>query len=240
MDYEKKYNEALGWMREMYPCLTDSLREDAEHYFPELKESEDERVRKELIEHIKHEAWVSDEQLEQKHRFIAYLEKQKEQKPAEWSEEDERLKQYAIHGLEKYIKEHPDPEFGNATPCEKAAVRWLKSLRPQHHKWYIKKGHWYVCIVDKPEYGWTKGKVYQSPEDNRIETDYRGDLTNWPDSEPWFRPATREEIPDSQPHWKPSEIQLCMLSAVINEPNNAAAESAHIALESLYNDLKKL
>ena len=47
----------------------------------------------------------------------------------EWSEEDERLKQYAIHGLEKYIKEHPDPEFGNATPCEKVAVRWLKSLR---------------------------------------------------------------------------------------------------------------
>lgn len=24
------YDEALGWMREMYPCLTDSLREDAE------------------------------------------------------------------------------------------------------------------------------------------------------------------------------------------------------------------
>lgn len=53
-----------------------------------------------------------------------------EQKPAEWSEKDENCLKYAIDGLERYIKEHPDPEFGNATPCEKAAVRWLKSLRP--------------------------------------------------------------------------------------------------------------
>ena len=48
-DFEKKYKEALGWMREMYPCLTDSLREDAEHFFPELNESEDERIRKTLL-----------------------------------------------------------------------------------------------------------------------------------------------------------------------------------------------
>ena len=73
-----------------------------------------------------------------------------------------------------------------------------------------------MCIVDKPEYGWIKGKVYQSPEDNRIETDYKGDLTNWPDYEPWFRPATRDEIPDSKPHWKPSEEQMEALARATN------------------------
>ena len=44
MDYEKKYNEALAWMRELYPVLHGATKEDAEHYFPELRESEDEQA----------------------------------------------------------------------------------------------------------------------------------------------------------------------------------------------------
>lgn len=48
MDYEKKYNEALGWMRQLYPCLYGQFREDAEHFFPELKESGDKWFIKEL------------------------------------------------------------------------------------------------------------------------------------------------------------------------------------------------
>ena len=39
--------------------------------------------------------------------------------------------------------------------------------------------------------------------------------------------------------WKPSEEQMQYLLAVINDPNNAGAESCHLILESLYNDLKK-
>ena len=46
MEYKKKYNDALDWMRKIYPTLTGANKEDAEHYFPELKESEDERIRK--------------------------------------------------------------------------------------------------------------------------------------------------------------------------------------------------
>lgn len=40
MDYEKAYKEALNWMRGIYPTLTGSDKEDAEHYFPELAETE--------------------------------------------------------------------------------------------------------------------------------------------------------------------------------------------------------
>ena len=40
MDYEKKYNEALGWMRQLYPCLYGQFREDAEHFFPNSKRVE--------------------------------------------------------------------------------------------------------------------------------------------------------------------------------------------------------
>lgn len=48
----------------------------------------------------------------------------------------------------------------------------------------------------------------------------------------WVKETTKE-------NWKPSEEQMSMLLAVINEPNNAGSESCHIALKSLYNDLMK-
>lgn len=50
MNYEKKYKEALGWMQSLYDELHGATKEDAEHYFPELKEGEDER--KQRIEKI--------------------------------------------------------------------------------------------------------------------------------------------------------------------------------------------
>ena len=52
-----------------------------------------------------------------------------------------------------------------------------------------------------------------------------------------LRPVSKESL---QPHWKPSENQMSMLLAVVNDPNNAGSESCHLSLESLYYDLKKL
>jgi hypothetical protein len=49
MDYEKKYKDALSWMQSLYEGLHGATKKEAEHYFPELKESDDEKIRKELI-----------------------------------------------------------------------------------------------------------------------------------------------------------------------------------------------
>jgi hypothetical protein len=49
MDYEKKYKDALSWMQSLYEGLHGATKKEAEHYFPELKEPEDEKIRKELI-----------------------------------------------------------------------------------------------------------------------------------------------------------------------------------------------
>ena len=72
----------------MYPCFTDSLREDAEHYFPELLESEDEKIRKAIVLGIKRCAdagsifgTVINNEGVNYHDVLAWLEKQKEQKP---------------------------------------------------------------------------------------------------------------------------------------------------------------
>ena len=48
----KAYDEALNWMRELYPGLHGATKEDAEHYFPELAESEDERMLKKIIDYL--------------------------------------------------------------------------------------------------------------------------------------------------------------------------------------------
>lgn len=37
-DYEKKYKDALDWMKELYPLFNNATREDADHFFPELPE----------------------------------------------------------------------------------------------------------------------------------------------------------------------------------------------------------
>lgn len=117
MDYEKKYKEALGWMQSLYKGLHGATKEDAEHYFPELKESDDERIKKAitriLYENYTDAAVIKGVEIAE---IVAWLEKQSEQKPT-WSEEDElNLKQaiYVCH------------QNGYA-----AIENWIKSLKPQ-------------------------------------------------------------------------------------------------------------
>ena len=90
MDYEQKYNEALAWMRELYPGLHGATKEDAEHYFPELRESEDEELYREIYSIVHHyyerkaNLLVSsrdrNEMLEKWEKAKSFLKKQKEQK----------------------------------------------------------------------------------------------------------------------------------------------------------------
>ena len=171
----KAYDEAL----ERAKAMIDDLRKgedilavsDLEAMFPELRESEDERIRKELINFILYKAKGVSE--EQEHSWVTYLEKQKEQKPTnsekpkEWSEEDVAMIKRVIERIEAEI------QYGDALTMAygNQEIAWLKSLRPS---------------------------------------------------------------------WKPSKEQMQYLLAVINNPNNAGAESCHLTLGSLYNDLKKL
>lgn len=74
----KAYDEALermkSWVKGEYPeCFTEAQKA-AEFIFPELKESEDERIRKDIIRVLKGEiSFVSEKENE---KFIAWLEKQ--------------------------------------------------------------------------------------------------------------------------------------------------------------------
>lgn len=140
-----KYEEALERARKGMPI---------DEVFPELKESEDERIRKELLEVIRHCYEDGGYTLctDDYKKYSTYLEKQKdspmpedtvifqkgvaegrrlereEQQPVEWSEEDERI----TAKLLSYFNEFDEStSFGSREVIE--IRHWLKSLRPQPH-----------------------------------------------------------------------------------------------------------
>ena len=87
MNYESKYKESLSFLKDLKPYMSDYCREKLEEFFPELKESEDERIRKEIIEYItRYKDCITDKEYDS---WVAWLEKQGKQNPAEWHRENE-------------------------------------------------------------------------------------------------------------------------------------------------------
>lgn len=109
---------------------------------PELKENEDERILEAMIFRLGElsEMWFENIFCKQftKAQILAYLENQKdkvvkidhdrEQQPAEWSEEDEDMRDTIIRDLKRL-----GGDIVNVKPAYKAEIDWLKSLRPQPH-----------------------------------------------------------------------------------------------------------
>lgn len=118
MDYEKKYKEVLKQIKECTPDENGFITIYPQEIFPELKESEDERIRKRII-HALHGDVLEMSEIKE---AITWLEKQgdkdklieelgeykakyiqevlqkhlEEQKPVEWSEEDDKIRRALI------------------------------------------------------------------------------------------------------------------------------------------------
>ena len=93
MDYEKKYNEALSQARFYYGnCPTEPEKKKLEKLFPELRESEDERIRKRIrlcLDECVHSDIIRDYERDE---CLAYLEKHKEPTTADgWDYADKRM-----------------------------------------------------------------------------------------------------------------------------------------------------
>ena len=119
MDYEKKYKEALEIAKGfMNPNRLGATKEELAQMFPELAESEDEKIRKSLIDMLK-----NDEKCYLKE--IDWLEKQK---PIEWSEED-KIKISRLYSLIGCMVEAHPRLIGDKEAIE--LEDFLKSLHPQ-------------------------------------------------------------------------------------------------------------
>lgn len=85
MDYEKKYREALERANIAYKDEDRHLKATLKRIFPELKESEDERIRKSIINLVIKSAQNGGMALHkwESQQMIAWLEKQGEDKPVD-------------------------------------------------------------------------------------------------------------------------------------------------------------
>ena len=113
-----KQEEKLKEAQRLYETANADQRYVLESLFPELKESEDERTRKEIVRFIRME--VEDKIVGNK--WLAWLENQGEKEPVEWSEKDEHKVKDIIYFLNS-AKVHyaSDVELNGC-------IKWLWSL----------------------------------------------------------------------------------------------------------------
>lgn len=104
-----------------------SVRTALETVLPELKESEDERIRQELITHCRNTRCVTEEGAERIAKWIAWLEKQGEQEPIKWKDSDEKYLFWALLSIQKDIA--ASEINGVNTKDLNDCVRWLYSLK---------------------------------------------------------------------------------------------------------------
>ena len=126
-----KREEALNLVKQVLPCLNidEKIREGFETLIPELRESDDERIRKGLIEVVSDIAggWPFEEHRITKKEALAYLERQKEQKPAEWSK-DEKVLDYLIEFIYR-SDEDIFPERGGVSKLD--ILTYLEKMKEQ-------------------------------------------------------------------------------------------------------------
>lgn len=106
MDYEKKYKDALEFFKHIYPNIGGELKEQIENLFPELKENEDERVRKAILGYLTIMWGNSQDDVCGVHveDAIAWLEKQGEQKPKRSEEDENDFNTIFSNGYKAYQK----------------------------------------------------------------------------------------------------------------------------------------
>ena len=240
----KAYDEALEKARKY---RDEEGFTEMEDLFPELAESEDERIRKTLIHIVKGACdkygikYRGDDITEEK--LLAYLEKQKpadgkellyvsnksynigyrdgkmaaEQKTAKWSEDDEKKLELVTDFVFDF---YPDPVM------KYKLKDWLKSLCPQ------------------PKSKWSK-------EDNNIMEqiimDYEGEIRRLSNStiDRQLKPIYQKRIDwlkSLRPSWKPSEEQIGALNYAYGELFKREDVGHNILgpLQKLCDELKKL
>lgn len=241
--------EAIDVIRNIYQ--TDKEKEALETLIPELKESEDERVRKEIYN------FLID--MECKKEWIAYLEKQKEQQPAEWKPLPESMEALllAIEGKwdaikptgymsrrledlydglvntfdvdEKYLSNLPKTEY-----TEKD-IEEIKALKEKiDSSMETKPAEW--SEEDEAKITFLERLIRYNVPDGQY---------GWVDGHKGGFVTKLEAISmlkSLRPSWKPSEEQVDALRIYLYHPQYIDnSEDIKIKLvESLYNDLKKL
>ena len=245
MDYEKKYNEALSkckayiddtekrWSEEFSRATEEVFKE----IFPELRESEDERIRKELIYFLR-SPFIKENLTDEKVApWLEWLEKQEEQKPAEWSEVELEFRGEKVTVKRPFFRD--DKGRGYSTTKQDEEVAW-NALRA----WCEKKG---ISIYDLyPKAEWSKedadilncciSSIEEAKENRYAYKETDGD-TSYDHEIAWLKSLRPDTFQNGNSRWKPSEEQMDSLRDTIVQTKGY---SYSMYLPELYEQLKKL
>lgn len=118
MDYKEKIEEA----KRLYETANADQKYVLESLFPELRESENERIKKSLISYLHGLGEFDYPDKKTYHDWLKWLENQGEQKPIE-SKDNERLRKTTI----AFLKDFANQGYENAVEC----IDWLEKLGEQ-------------------------------------------------------------------------------------------------------------
>lgn len=257
MNYEKKYKEALEWARKVMQGKVGFVLDEVLEKFPELQESEDEEIRKFLIQmaqngHGGDKDWWN--------KCVAWLEKQElKSNPYSGVSFNYNGNTWGMcardNGVDilfnrKLIQHISDEKQGEQKPWSEEDEKhfsWLIEHLNQSAGLYDNLIIWLKSLKDRVQ-PQPKKEWYKEAENNIlfltsiIEECFKDkeEITLCDDTV--CANFTKENVIDrlkslsSQSTWKPSEEQLNSLYDVLNPCDGFNRE----VLESLYQDLKKL
>ena len=231
MDYEKRNKEILEKLRTLrvsWSSTNNRAAKEIEEAIPELIESEDERIRKEIIDFATKANNGVTSILANNYNFnkwVALIEKRAEQKT---------------------VVIIPKFRVGDTIRINNSNAEY--TITEISDGYYRGKG-WCLDIAAGDECG-DYELVEQKPtewsdEDENIynailDTIYNN-LGLCSIHREWFK-NIKERLKSLRPRlqWKPSDEQIGLLQAIVNAPNNASSESCQIVLKEVIKQLKKL
>ena len=235
--YEKKYSEALEKARELRNGFEGYNANVAiiEQIFPELRESEDERIRKAIMSRFQERIRLSEEEfpvytqeeVAEDRLFVAWLEKQKEEEGCEIIPIESTL-EYKLGfkaGEESQKQKEQKPIMGDGIAAQTRPAYIFYNDTPEERQKAIDK--FFPKTEQKPaewseEDDWKRKELIQYLEEKG---DYRTVWMIW--------------LKSLRPSWKPSEEQMNALFDTTN-PYFLAGDGTRKILKSLYEQLQKL
>ena len=221
MNIEEKaraYDEALEIANAAYKDEDRHLKATLERIFPELKESEDEKIRKELITHCRNTRCVTEEEAE---------------KIAKWSPQEESC----ICQLESLVKEQwrQAEEVNNAVDIKKMQelMFFLKTLNPNKKPQRMISAEAKEAMYDKPACAWSEEDESWFKELELMALSFSNDVSYLKKFFDWLNSLKDRYT------WKPSDEQTKALHD-LNLTGNISYAGQGQTLIELYNDLKKL
>lgn len=180
----------------------------------EQKENEDERIRERIICRLKYDLEHNRNKFTKREipEEIAYLEKQKEQKPAELSEEDKEELKYTVSVLERC-------GFSDS-------ANWLKDLPNRFN------------LQPKQEWSEEDGKMRKLIVADIKSLAHGDESSMWVGYAGWLEERLNLLCP--LPQWKPSDEQMEAFENVIKCELSAGLHTRARICQSLLDDLKKL